>query len=92
LKNSNGLPSAKDMISTLVDVLKTSPSELGVRQIEDAVSKVLNLSQEQLSLPHDQSRSEFQYRLAWSRSYAKKQGLVISPRKKFWAISNPNRP
>ncbi len=92
MKNSNGLPSAKDMISTLIDVLKTSPNELSVRQIEDAVSKALNLTDEQLSLPHNQSRSEFQYRLAWSRSYAKKQGLVISPRKKFWAIANLNKP
>ena len=91
MKYSNGLPTAKQMISSLVDVLSISSTELNVQQIEVAISELLDLSEEQLSIRHDNSRSEFQYRLAWTRSYAKKQGLVISPRKKYWTVPRPSQ-
>ncbi|NDG65131.1 MAG: hypothetical protein EBY29_16970 [Planctomycetes bacterium] len=37
-------------------------------------------------MPHDRSRTEFQYRLAWSRSYAKKDGLLVSNRRNHWML------
>ncbi len=91
MNNPNGLPTAKQMISSLVHVLNNSSTELNVQQIEVAISELLNLSEEQLSIRHDGSRSEYQYRLAWTRSYAKKQGLVISPRKKHWTVPRPSQ-
>lgn len=87
MTNSTKLPSAKEMITPLIQVLSSSNRDLSVKEIEESVSKLLKLSSEQLSIPHDKSRTEFQYRLAWTRSYAKKQGLVISPRKKIWGLS-----
>ena len=86
MTNSTKLPSAKEMIAPLIQVLSSSNREFGIKEIEESVSMLLNLSSEQLSIPHDKSRTEYQYRLAWTRSYAKKQGLAISPRKKIWVL------
>jgi restriction system protein len=74
------------MTESLLAVLAELGGSASVREIEDAVAKNLNLSEVQLSLPHDKSRTEFQYRLAWTRSYAKKAGLLISPRRNFWSL------
>jgi restriction system protein len=80
------LPTAREMVPALLVAL----SELGgsgiVRNIESVVASKLLLTEEQLAIPHDKSRTEFQYRLAWSRSYAKKDGLVLSTKRNHWSL------
>lgn len=80
------LPTAREMIPALLGAL----SELGgsgtVRNIESVVALKLSLTDEQLAIPHDKSRTEFQYRLAWSRSYAKRDGLVLSTKRNYWFL------
>lgn len=81
------LPKARDMVVTLVKVLSIHDGEMTVRELEDQVAKMLDLDEHQLSARHDKSRSEFQYRFAWTRTYAKKDGLVTSPSKGKWSLA-----
>lgn len=85
---SSNLPTAKGMTRSLLAVLAELGGSASVREIEAAVAKNLDLTVAQLSVPHDRSRTEFQYRLAWTRSYAKKAGLLTSPRRNFWSLPN----
>lgn len=75
------LPTAVEMVPVLVEVLKMLGRECEVRELERMVSSKLLLTSEQLAVPHDRSRSEFQYRLGWARTYAKRDNKIVSPRR-----------
>lgn len=92
MKDEKLLPTAREMVPGLVDILRERGSEVSVRDLESAVAKVMGLSDFQLSLPHDKSRNEFQYRLAWARTYAKKMGLITTTsRKGYWVIADSEK-
>lgn len=80
------LPSAKQMVPQLLEALRELAGPASVAELEVAVAQKMGLSEQQLAIPHDKSRSEFQYRLAWSRSYAKRDGLVESPKRNQWQL------
>ena len=82
------LPTAREMIPVLLVVLRELGGSGTVRDIESAVAGKLALTAEQLGITHDKSRSEFQYRLGWTRSYAKKEGRVVSTKRNLWSLPN----
>jgi len=75
------LPTAVEMVPVLVEVLKSLGRECELRELETIVGAKLSLTSDQLAIPHDRSRTEFQYRLAWARTYAKRDNKIISPRR-----------
>jgi restriction system protein len=88
MDSKKNLPTARQMIPALTEALVSLGGQASVRDLEQAVATQLGLTSEQLSITHDKSRTEFQYRLAWTRSYAKKQGLVNSPVRNMWELNN----
>ncbi len=56
--------------------------------MEDDVSEALHLSDEILAVPHgDGPRSQFQYELAWVRTYLKKVGAVENSERGIWSLT-----
>ena len=86
--NSEMLPTSTQMVPVLVEVLKQANRECTTRELENMVSDRLALSTSQLLAQHDRSRTEFQYRLAWARTYAKKEGQITSLRRGIWKHSS----
>jgi restriction system protein len=68
-------------------MLLASGLVLSNAQIRDELAKKLSLDSEQLSQIHSGSRTEFEYRLAWARTYAKSKGLIQSPTRMHWQIT-----
>jgi len=87
MPDKGSLPSSRQLVVTVVQALREFGREAHVREIEDQVANMLNLTFEQLAEPHDKSRSEFQYRLGWARTYAKRDGLIISVARNRWRAS-----
>ncbi len=81
------LPTARQMLPALLQALTDLGREGTVREIEGLVAQKLNLSADQLAVPHDKSRTEFQYRLAWTRTYAKRDGLATSRMRNRWELN-----
>ena len=75
------LPTAVEMVPVLVEALEALGRECELRELETIVGAKLSLTSEQLAVPHDRSRTEFQYRLGWARTYAKRDKKIISPRR-----------
>ena len=88
MENKTKLPTARQMIPALTEALESLGGQASVRDLEDAVARRLGLTPDVLSITHDKSRTEFQYRFAWTRSYAKKEGLVTSPARNTWTLSS----
>ena len=59
-----------------------------IEELEQDVSESLRLSDDILAVPHgDGSRSQFQYELAWVRTYLKKVGAIKNSERGVWSIT-----
>ena len=75
------MPTSIELNTSLLKILAQHPNGLTVREIDQAVIQDLGISSELANQIRSGNRTEIQYRLAWCRTKAKKQGLVerISP-------------
>jgi restriction system protein len=60
-------------------------------EIRDRVASQLSLSKELLATLHSGSRTEFEYRLAWARTFAKNKGWIQSPKRMMWEITEKGK-
>ena len=75
-KNTN-LPSFDELIIPTVKALVELGGSGSIEEINNKVYEIANLSDDVLQVSHgEDGRSEVDYRLAWSRTYLKKFGLI----------------
>ncbi len=63
-------------------------------QIDSRAIAILCLPEAAVILPHSEgsdNRTELKYRLAWARTYAKKQGLLEADGIRAWKLSDASR-
>lgn len=68
--------------------------QLSVDAMESVIATRLELSEEARSLPHNQkegNRTELGYRLAWARNYLKRTGLIDSPKRSLWRLTEAGK-
>ncbi len=82
----NQIPKSQELIEPLLRVLN-SQGLLSNSEIRDEVGRLLELSEELKGIIHSGSRSELEYRLAWARTNAKSKGLIQSPKREHWQIT-----
>lgn len=58
-----------------------------VPEIEDEVATVLKLKDEEINEIHRGNTTKFSYRLAWSRNYLKRFGLLENSSRGVWALT-----
>ncbi len=85
------LPSSKKLIWPVIQVLKRSSEPTHKSVIDRRLIEILGLSQELVSIPHDKSRAEYQYRSAWALSYGKKAGYFENPSRNHWVLTERAR-
>lgn len=91
-KNSSTLPSYDDLIIPSLKALVALGGSGGIDEINQKVYEIANISDDILNIPHkdEDGRSEIDYRLAWSRTYLKKFGLIENSSRGIWALVNSN--
>ncbi len=82
------LPKYQDLISPMIRVLTEAGKPLSNSEIEAGVIAELNIPTNLSSAIHSGNRTELQYRLAWARTKAKSSGLIVSPARETWRITN----
>ena len=82
------LPKYQDLISPMIRVLTDAGKPLSNSEIEAGVIAELNIPINLSSEIHSGNRTELQYRLAWARTKAKSTGLIVSPARETWRITN----
>lgn len=88
-KHHQDLPNFdKLIIPTLEALLKLGGSGT-IEEINEAVYQIAKISEEVLQIPHDENGliREVDYRLAWSRTYLKKYGLIENSLRGVWSLS-----
>jgi restriction system protein len=70
-----------------IQVLQILGGSGTTEEIYDKVVQILNLPDKVLEIPHGStSQSEVEYRLAWSRTYLKKYGLLQNSARGVWSL------
>jgi len=78
----------------LFRTLKDLGGSASIAEIDEKVGELLQLSETVLEIPHKpekSTQSEFQYRLAWARTYLKQYGLIENSSRGVWVISPDKR-
>lgn len=70
------LPTTSQLTNSLLNILSRNPEGLTVREIDSAVILDLGISPDLANQTRIGNRTEFQYRMAWCRTKAKKATLI----------------
>lgn len=85
------VPSHKDLLRPVFLAVKSLGGSGTIEELNDKVAAISKLSDEQLEYPHDPAapdgRTEFEYRLAWARTYLKKAGYLENSTRGVWALT-----
>ena len=57
-------------------------------EIEETVSEILKLSENETNEIHRRSCTKLTYRLAWAKNYLKRYGLIENSSRGVWSLSN----
>jgi restriction system protein len=86
------LPLPGDYYVASIAAMKARGGSLTIEEMEDEVAERLHLSDEARAIPHgDGRRSQFQYDLAWTRTYLKWAGAVENSERAVWRLTPRGR-
>jgi restriction system protein len=88
------IPPYDQLMLPLFTALKELGGSASIAEIDEYVGEHSGLPAESLDLPHNAEKSnqtEFQYRLAWARTYLKKAGLIENSSRGVWVITPDKR-
>ncbi len=88
-KTNNDLPSFDQLIVPTVKAIQELGGSGSIEEINSKAYVIAEISDEILQISHgeDGTVSEVDYRLAWSRTYLKKFGLLENSSRGIWALS-----
>lgn len=83
------VPSSDELLNPALQALHDLGGSASVDEHLEAVIEQLELPAEITEVPHgdDTNTSELGYRLAWSRTYLKKYGLIDNSKRGVWALT-----
>lgn len=76
-----------DMFNPLLRALKDLGGSGSNSEIEDKVSEIMDLTEDELNIIHRGNRTKFVYRLAWTRNYLKRFGLLENSKRGVWSLT-----
>lgn len=89
-KQNSNIPTYDECIKPTVEALIALGGSGSVEEINDKVAEILKISDEVLDIPHgNDTRSEVEYRLAWTKYYLKRAGIIDNSTRGVWSLSVP---
>jgi restriction system protein len=83
------LPAFAEYFFPAIMIMRSRGGSATIEEMEDDVAELMNLSDEQLAIPHgDGPRTQFQYVLAWVRTYLKKAGAAENSVRGVWSLTD----
>ena len=86
------VPKHADLFNPTLKALHNLGGSASIEELDEEVSKILNLTDEDLEeMMPDGTRNKFNYRMAWSRTYLKRYGLLENTSRGVWALTQKGR-
>lgn len=90
-RSSSPVPTFDSMLLPTIQALQDLGGSGTIEEIYNKVVELLNISDKVLEITHgNTSQSEVEYRLAWSRTYLKKYGLLQNSARGVWSLVSTN--
>lgn len=88
-KQNNEIPTFDELIVPTIKALIDLGGSGSIEEINAKVYEIKRISDKVLQIPHGEkgTKNEVDYRLAWSRTYLKKFGLIENSSRGIWALS-----
>ncbi|MFM7425215.1 MAG: restriction endonuclease [Elainella sp.] len=88
-RSASSVPTFDTMLLPTIKALQELGGSGTTEEIYDKVVQLLNLPDQVLEILHgNTSQSEVEYRLAWSRTYLKKYGLLQNSARGIWSLAS----
>ncbi|OGG69309.1 restriction endonuclease [Candidatus Kaiserbacteria bacterium RIFCSPHIGHO2_12_FULL_53_13] len=81
------IPTYDNLFNPVIEALKKLGGSGSVSEIEEKVAVLLKLTDEEVNEIHRGNRSKLSYRLAWSRNYLKRYGILENSSRGVWALT-----
>jgi len=81
-------PKYYELFNPLLQALRELGGSASIPELEESVSRILGLSEEDINQIHKGNRTKFSYNLAWARTYLKRYGLLENSDRGVWALSD----
>jgi restriction system protein len=84
----NSVPTFDALFNPTLDAIRDLGGSASIAEIANRVIENLRLPTEVIQVPHGRGRqTEVEYRLAWSRTYLKKYGLIDNSERGVWSLT-----
>ena len=93
-KEDIAIPTFDTFMNPVIEALKSLGSSGTIEEINNKVIESVGLSDKQLEVLHDSEKggqTEVEYRLAWTRTYLKKYGVLENSSRGVWALTPTGR-
>lgn len=89
MPDKSDLPSFEKYFPPAVQAMKQRGGSATIEEFEEDVARIMKLSEAILVIPHKTgTRSQFQYELAWVRTYLKKAELAENSERGVWTLTD----
>lgn len=85
------VPKYDGLYNPVLKALQTLGGSGSVSEIEDQVIEILHLTDKEINEIHRGSRTKLSYRLAWTRNYLKRYGLLENSSHGIWSLTVKGR-
>ena len=80
-------PKYHELFNPLLQGLRELGGSASIAELEDTVSRVMELNEADATEIHKGNQSKFSYNLAWARTYLKRFGLLENSARGVWALN-----
>ncbi len=88
------VPTFDRLMNPVIEALKVLGGSGTIEEINNQVAEIVGLTDEQLEVLHNSEKggqTEVEYRLAWTRTYLKKYGVLENSSRGVWALTSKGR-
>ncbi len=85
------VPQYFELFNPVLEAIKRLGGSATIAELDEEVTKNLNLTSEEVAQPHNERVTELEYRLGWARSYLKAYGLLDNSARGVWVLTPKGR-
>jgi len=85
------IPTYDDLFNPVLEALHALGGSGSNSEIDEKVAEILKLTEDEINEIHLGNRTKLGYRLAWSRNYLKRYGLLENSTRGVWALTLKGR-
>ncbi len=81
------VPTFDEMFNPVLQALRNLGGSGSIGEIDEKVAEILQLSDDDINVIHKDNRTQLSYRLAWTRNYLKRYGLLENSSRGIWVLT-----